>query len=70
MKTQPDSSNTLVLKTGLFNDADLVMQALQQTGNTDITFIDIDQETASSFTDQSWDDVIDAILACNKIITV
>ncbi len=61
---------TLVLKTGLFNDAELVEQAMQHMQTDDITIIDIGQEATSNFTDSGWDDVVNAILTSEKIITV
>lgn len=49
----------LTLKTGLFEDADLIIQA------ADAPVIDL----SADLSDEGWDDVLDQILDCDLVIT-
>lgn len=49
----------LTLKTGLFEDADVIIQA------ADAPVIDL----TTNLSDDDWDDVLDQILDCDLVIT-
>lgn len=49
----------LTLKTGLFEDADVIIQA------ADAPVIDL----TADLSDDDWDDVLDRILDCDLVIT-
>lgn len=67
---QSNSGSTLVLKTNIFNDEEMISNSLQIELTDNVNIVDISDKQNADFTSKDWDRILKVILSCSKVITV
>lgn len=65
-----DACDIVILRTGFFDDSQIVIDALNNQSKYRCTIVDVRNIEHIHFDDSCWDDVVRTLLSSAKVITI